>query len=138
MQITGIISKALPARQGVSQSTGNPWMSQDFLLDYQDGTITRKMMFSVFGEDKLRGWALREGDMVTVSLDITAREGQGGRWFHDIKAWRVDKQQGQAQAQVQQAPQQVQPAQQPPFQFPPTQNLQAQAPQAPTQNDLPF
>ena len=33
MELTGKIIAVLPAAQGVSQRTGNPWMSQEYVID---------------------------------------------------------------------------------------------------------
>ena len=48
----------------------------------------KKMMFSIFGEDKIQQAAINIGDEVVVSFDINARE-FNGRWYNDIRAWRV-------------------------------------------------
>ena len=47
-------------------------------------------MFSVFGEDRLREFNIQVGEVVTVSFDIDARE-YNGRWYNDIRAWRVQR-----------------------------------------------
>ena len=36
MEITGRIINVLPAQSGVSNRTGNPWMSQEYVLETQD------------------------------------------------------------------------------------------------------
>jgi hypothetical protein len=47
-------------------------------------------MFNVFGEDKLKEFNIQVGDELTVSFDIDARE-YNGRWYNDIRAWRVTR-----------------------------------------------
>ena len=47
MEITGRIINVLPAQSGVSNRTGNPWMSQEYVLETQD-QYPRKMMFRIF------------------------------------------------------------------------------------------
>lgn len=87
MEITGKIIHILEPRSGVSQATGNPWMSQSFVLETEE-QYPRRCVFDVFGEDKLREFNIQPGQRYTVSINIDAREYQG-RWFNSIRAWRV-------------------------------------------------
>ena len=89
MEITGKIIAALPARSGQSARTGNSWMVQEFVIETHD-QYPRKCMFNVFGEDKLKEFNIQVGDELTVSFDIDARE-YNGRWYNDIRAWRVTR-----------------------------------------------
>ncbi len=88
MDITGRIIVALEPRSGTSKASGNPWKMQEFVLETINEQYPHKMMFSVFGEDKLQQAAINIGDEVTVSFDVNARE-YNGRWYNDIRAWRV-------------------------------------------------
>lgn len=87
MEISGKIIAALEPRGGVSQRTGNPWKSQEFVIETHE-QFPRKCMFRVFGEDRLREMNIQVGEELTVSFDIDARE-YNGRWYNDISAWRV-------------------------------------------------
>ncbi len=87
MEITGKIIVACEPRGGVSQRTGNSWKMQEFVLETME-QYPRKCMFNVFGEDKLREMNIQVGEVLTVSFDIDARE-YNGRWYNDIRAWRV-------------------------------------------------
>lgn len=87
MEITGKIIVALEARGGVSARTGSSWKSQDFVVETHE-QYPRKCVFSVFGEDRLKEFNIQVGDEVTVSFDIDAHE-YNGRWFNNIRAWRV-------------------------------------------------
>lgn len=49
----------------------------------------KKICFVVWG-DKIDEYAIRENDAVTVSVDIESRE-FNGRWYTDVKAWKVVK-----------------------------------------------
>ena len=49
MDLTGKIIAVLPASSGVSQRTGNSWMSQDYVIEVP-GQYPRKCLFRVFGE----------------------------------------------------------------------------------------
>ena len=88
MEITGKIIAVLPERGGVSK-TGNEWKMQEYVLETQE-QYPRKMCFNVFGADKIAQFNIQAGDVMTVSFDINARE-YNGRWFNDIRAWRVER-----------------------------------------------
>lgn len=87
MDITGKIIVATEPRGGVSQRTGSAWKSQDFVIETHE-QYPKRCVFSVFGEDRLREFNLQVGDEVTVSFDIDAHE-YNGRWFNNLRAWRV-------------------------------------------------
>lgn len=89
MEVTGKIIAALPERGGTSSRTGNTWKSQEFVIETQD-QYPKKCVFTVFGEDRLSQMNINVGDMMTVSFDIDAHE-YNGRWFNDIRAWKVDR-----------------------------------------------
>lgn len=89
MEIQGKIIAALEPRGGVSARTGNNWKMQEFVLETME-QYPRRMVFNVFGEDRLREFNIQVGEVMTVSFDINARE-YNGRWFNDIRAWRVDR-----------------------------------------------
>lgn len=130
--VSGQITAVFTPNQGVSQRTGQPWVSQSFLLCYEQGQYPKSVSFSVFGEDKIRQFAIQQGEQLTVHLNIEAKQGQKG-YFNDISAWKVER--GQI---PQQQPMQQMPAQNP---FPP-QGQQMQQPmqqmqQAPAQNPFP-
>ena len=87
MEITGRIIAVMEKRSGQSQRSGNTWASQDYVLETQE-QYPRRCLFNVFGEDKINEYNLQIGSEVTVSFDINARE-YNGRWYNDIRAWRV-------------------------------------------------
>ena len=100
MEITGKIIAVLPPKQGVSQSTGNAWMCQDYVLETQE-MYPKKVCFNVFGAEKIQEMNIQLGETLTVSLEINANEYQG-KWFNQVRGWKVVRvpAQGQQQAQV--------------------------------------
>lgn len=88
MELTGKIIAVLPAKEGVSKA-GNPWMTQEYVLETHD-QYPRKMCFNLFGADKINQFNIQIGEELTVSFDIDCREWQG-RWFNDIRAWKVER-----------------------------------------------
>ena len=88
MEITGKIIAVLPERGGISK-TGNEWKMQEYVLETHE-QYPKKMCFNVFGADKIAQFNIQAGDELTVSFDINAREYQG-RWYNDIRAWKVER-----------------------------------------------
>ena len=89
MEITGKIIAVLPAQGGVSQRTGNPWNSQDYVIETHD-QYPKRCCFRVFGEEKINQFNIQLGEEMTVSFDIDSHEYQG-RWFNDVRAWAVNR-----------------------------------------------
>jgi hypothetical protein len=89
MEITGKVIAVLEPKGGLSRSTGNPWKMQDYVIETLE-QYPRRMCFNVFGEDKINQFNIQVGEVITVSFDINAREYQG-RWFNDIRAWKVER-----------------------------------------------
>jgi len=99
MELTGKLIAALPTKSGVSQRSGNPWMSREYVIEIP-GQYPKKFVFTIFGEDKLKQFNLRKDETVTVQFDIDAHE-YNGRWFNEVRAYNIIR------------PQQAAPAQQP-------------------------
>lgn len=59
----------MPAKSGVSARTGNPWMTQEYVIEVP-GQYPKKCAFSIFGEDRIKQFNLQPGEQnVTVQLD---------------------------------------------------------------------
>lgn len=84
--IQGKIVKAFEPRSG--QNDRGKWMAQDFLLESYDQPYPRKCLFSVWGEDRLIQFNIKEGDDLAVDIDLDARE-RNGRYYNSVRAWRV-------------------------------------------------
>lgn len=123
MEETGKLIQAMPTRSGVSQRTGNTWMSREYILEIP-GQYVKHLAFTVFGEDRLKQFNLRKDETVTVQFDIDAHE-YNGRWFNEIRAYNVLRPQEAAAPAPQ--PQATAP-------FPPPQSEQGGG----SADDLPF
>lgn len=138
MEVQGKIIAALPEVNGIAKSTGNPWKKRDYVLETHD-QIPRKIAFDLFG-DKVDQYPLQIGDEITLSFDIESREYQG-RWYTNIRGWKVDKVGAQAPAQQMPPvsdPFGPAPAAAPAAQYAPP-AVQAATPVAPNNpDDLPF
>lgn len=130
MELEGKISVVMPAMSGVSQTTGNPWMSQEYVMVYfwfPNQTNPSYIVMRVFGEDKIKQFNLQPNDEVRVRFHIEAHE-YNGRWFNETRLDAVTfvgasasknanqgAQQANTQAVGQQPAQQNQGQQQSPF-----------------------
>ena len=86
----------MPTQSGVSQRSGNPWMSREYVIEIP-GQYPKKMCFKIFGEDRLKQFNLRKDETVTVQFDIDAHE-YNGRWFNEIQAYNILRPQQAASA----------------------------------------
>lgn len=120
MDLTGKVIAIMQARSGVSTRTGNPWMTQEYVIEVP-GQYPRRMVFNIFGEDRIKQFNIQAGEEITVQFDIDAREYQG-RWFNDIRAYNIIR--GQIAQSVPQATGTAP--------FPPAQPVAGAAPQAAT------
>ena len=120
LEIEGRIKQKLGKQGG--QSARGAWEKQDFILEYQDGNFPADVMITAFGSDKVAELERYQvGDAVKGYFNLRARE-YNGRWYNDIRLWRISPAGQTAQPT---APQQV-----------PVQSPAPQAP-APTLDDMP-
>lgn len=85
MELQGKIIAVLPERSGTSAR--GEWKTQDYVVETHDN-YPRKMVFNVFGADRIARFNIQVGQEVTVSFDIDAHE-YNGRWFNNIRAFDV-------------------------------------------------
>lgn len=94
MEIRGKVINVLPIRQGQSQSSGRPWMIKETIIETYD-QYPRKVLFELFGEDRIKSNPCEVGDDIVVSFDLESRSyvGRDGveRWTTSVRAYRVDK-----------------------------------------------
>lgn len=109
MEVQGKIIAVLPERSGVSAR--GEWKSQDFVIETMDSQYPRKMVFTVFGADRLARFNIQSGMQALVAFDIDAHE-WNGRWFNDIRAYDVRPADATAQQPVQASAPVGQPVQQ--------------------------
>jgi len=94
MEFEGTVYKIMPVTKGTSAR--GEWQRQDVVFEMQDGAYTRKICVTFFNrpDDVAR---LREGATYNVSVNIESRE-YNGRWYTDIRAWRLQPRQQEAPA----------------------------------------
>ncbi len=85
MDLQGKVIAVLPSRSGTNAR--GEWMAQDFVIETHD-TYPRKMVFTVFGADRLQRFNIQMGQEILVSFDLDAHE-YNGRWFNSVRAYDV-------------------------------------------------
>lgn len=89
MEFKGKIIKVLAPNSGVSRSTGKEWMSQDYVIEeLGGGQYPSRLLFTVFGIEKIQQFGIKEGEVLNVSFDTNAKSYKD-KWYNDIRAWRV-------------------------------------------------
>lgn len=87
MELKGRIIAVLPLKSGTSAK--GDWKSQQYVLE-TEGTYPKRLLFDVFGEDKINEFGISMGDVVTVSFDPRAEE-KDGKWYGNNRAWAVSR-----------------------------------------------
>ena len=97
LELEGRITQKLPVQQGTSAR--GTWAKQDFIFEYQEGNFPTSLCMNVWGTDKVKELERYQvGDKVKISFNLSSRE-YNGRWYTDVRAWRIEP----ASPQVQQA-----------------------------------
>ncbi len=86
-RLEGVVRELLPIQEG--EGRNGRWRKQLFILETAGGNYPRQVCIMAWG-DKIDQFNLKEGDSITVSVDIESRE-YNGRWYTDIKAWKVER-----------------------------------------------
>lgn len=87
MELQGKVIAVMDPRSG--ESARGKWMSQDYVIETHDN-FPRKMVFNIFGEDRIKQFNIQAGEEIVVSFDIDAHE-YNGRWFNNIRAWNIQR-----------------------------------------------
>ena len=145
IKLTGRIAEVMPVVEGISERTGNPWKSQEYLFEYfawSGARFANRMVARVFGEDDIAKFNLKQGEEVTLTIRFDANKSKDGtRWFNEIRINNVERPQGtqstQLPAQPQIAPAEpAKPAE--PNNNPPGFERPATSPENGDNDDLPF
>ena len=89
MELQGRVVRLLPLKEGVAQSTGNPYRTQEFIFGYyenQSDIYERNILLNVRNEN-IEKYNLAENDKIKVRISLCCREyPQGsGKYFNDIR-----------------------------------------------------
>lgn len=84
----GVIIWTSDIQRGTS-AKGTGWARQEYVIEEERGAYPRKMLFTVFGEDKIQKFNIQIGSRLNVHIDINARESKG-KFYNAITAWHVE------------------------------------------------
>ncbi len=87
MEIQGKIIAVLPAKSGTSAR--GQWKSQQYVLETEE-QYPKRLLFDVFGDDKINQFAIKENERLKVSFDPRA-EMKDGHWYGGNRAWNVER-----------------------------------------------
>ena len=87
MELQGKVIAVLPERSGVSAR--GEWKSQSFVIETHE-QYPKKLVFDVFGADRLAQFNIQSGEEILVSFDLDAHE-YNGRWFNSVRAWNIQR-----------------------------------------------
>ncbi|MFN5323294.1 MAG: DUF3127 domain-containing protein [Bacteroidota bacterium] len=89
LDLSGKIIQILPMESGEGR-TGQQWKKQYFVIEYMDGNYPKKVCIMLWGDKTDILKSVQVGSDVKVSFNVESRE-YNGRWYTDIKAWRVER-----------------------------------------------
>jgi len=89
LEITGKVIQILEEKSG--ESKNGTWRKQEFVLE-TPGQYPKPVCLVVWG-DKIDEFGVKDGETLTAHIDIESRE-YNGKWYTDVKAWRVERKAG--------------------------------------------
>ncbi len=84
--IQGKVAEILEEQSG--ESRNGPWRRRDFILEMDD-RFSRKVCISQWG-DSIDSDPVSVGETVKAYINLQSRE-YNGRWYTDVRAWRIDR-----------------------------------------------
>lgn len=85
MEFTGKVIAVLPEKSGTSAK--GEWKSQQYVIETEE-QYPKRLLFDVFGGDKIASFAIKEGEKITVHFDPRADEHEG-KWYGSNRCWNV-------------------------------------------------
>ncbi|MDI6401520.1 DUF3127 domain-containing protein [Balneolaceae bacterium ANBcel3] len=89
LSLSGKVIQVLQEQSG--ESRNGTWRKRDFILE-TGGQYPKKVCITQWG-DKIDQEPVAVDEDVVVSINIESRE-YNGRWYTDVKAWRINKESG--------------------------------------------
>lgn len=100
MEFVGKVLEILPAVSG--QSARGTWERQTVVFEQANKQFGKEIAVTFMNKSQDVA-SLRVGESYTVSFDIESRKYMD-KWYTDVRAWRVQPEQTQAQPPVQDMP----------------------------------
>lgn len=95
MEIKGKVTHVLPEQTG--EGRNGTWRKAGYVVEIP-GQYPKSVCFDVWGPN-IDAFAIKEGEEVIASIDLESRE-YNGKWFTNVKAWKVAREQAQPTAGV--------------------------------------
>lgn len=89
MEFHGKIIEVKEPRSGISVKTNEVWSSLDFVVE-KDSRYPVRIVFNIFGSDRIKEFHPTLGEYVTVHFDISARC-SNGKWFNDVSCYKIER-----------------------------------------------
>ena len=89
MEIKGKVVQLLDLQSG--EGKNGTWKKQEYIIETLDSKYPKKICVSVWG-DKIDQFAMQQGENVVASIEVESRE-FNGKWYTNVQAWRVQKEQ---------------------------------------------
>ncbi len=97
LELEGRIAQKMNVQSGTTAR--GAWSKQEFIFEYQEGNYPTKVVMHVWGDDKVKELEKYQvNDKVKVSFNLSSRE-YNGRWYTDVRVWRIEPAQAGAPAQ---------------------------------------
>jgi hypothetical protein len=93
MDISGKLTLHLPTQSG--EGKNGTWQKSGFVVETSADKYPKKVCFTTWGDTIAQSQAFQVGEDVKVSFDVESREYMG-KWYSDIKAWKVERTTGSA------------------------------------------
>lgn len=87
MKLKGKIIVVIPAKSGKSER--GDWKSQQYVLETQE-EHPKKLLFEVFGEDKIKEFDIKQDEVLVVSFDPKVDENDG-HYYGKNRAFAVSR-----------------------------------------------
>lgn len=90
LEIVGKLQQLLPLQTGTG-SRGD-WTKQEFIIETVE-QYPKKVCVSAWGDKAKELEGIKPGETLKISINIESRE-YNGRWYTDIRAWRIERDNG--------------------------------------------
>lgn len=87
MDFEGTVVTVLPVVKGTNAR--GEWIKQEVIFE-QPGEFNRKICVGFWGDKAAEAGTLRPGEVVNISANVESRE-FNGRWYTDVRAWRMTR-----------------------------------------------
>ena len=91
--VQGKVVEILEEQSG--EGRNGPWRRRDFIMEMDD-RFSRKVCISQWG-DSIDTDSVSVGETVKAFINLQSRE-YNGRWYTDVRAWRIDRDGGEQPA----------------------------------------